>query len=138
MRVLVDTSAWIEFYHPKGDPGVRRHLTRALQRDDVAIVAPIIAELLAGAGTGEESRTLQDDLRGLGLLPLGWDEAVTAGGLAESLSRTGRRTPLVDLLIAAAARRHGCEVWHAGDDHYGVIASVGGPPERNLRGAAKP
>jgi len=135
MRVLVDTSAWIDFYHPKGDPAVKQHLTRALGRDDVTIVAPIIAELLAGTRTDEEGRMLEDDLRGLGLLPLGWDEAVTAGRFAQSLNRTGRRMPLVDLLIAAAARRHGREVWHAGDGHYRVIASVGGPPERDLRRA---
>ncbi len=132
MRVLVDTSAWIDFYHPKGDPQVKSHLAHALERDDVAVIAPIIVEVLAGARTDEENRTLQDDLRGLRLLPLGWEEAVTAGTFARSLGRRGRRPPVVDLLIAAAARRNDCEVWHAGDDHYAAIASVGGPPERNL------
>jgi len=39
-----------------------------------------------------------------------------------------------EMLVAAAAHGHGFEVWHYGDEHYALIASSGGPPQRNLKG----
>ncbi|MBI4279158.1 MAG: PIN domain-containing protein [Armatimonadetes bacterium] len=136
-RALVDTSAWIDFYHPRGSPEVKRLVTQALEDGEVAVTAPVVAELLAGARTEEENRTLQEGLQSLHVLPLAWEEGVTAGRLAQALARTGRRVPVVDLLIAAAAHSHGYEIWHAGDEHYAAIAAAGGPPERNLRPAAR-
>ena len=133
MRVLVDTSAWIDFYHPKGDRVVKHALARALDDHDVGVVAPVIAELLAGAPSDDDAKRLQEDLRALQLIPLGWDEAELAGRFARALIRAGRRTPMIDLLIAAAAHRNGYEVWHAADAHYAAITSVGGPVQRNLR-----
>ncbi len=137
MLALVDTSAWIDFYHPKGDSGVKRQIARAIEQGVVVIVAPVIAELLAGTRTDEDAQALREGLRGLPLLSLGWEEAEAAGRLARELGRAGRRVPLVDLLIAAAARHHGCEVWHAGDEHYEVVGAAGGPPSRNLREARR-
>ncbi len=137
MRALVDTSAWIDFYHPKGDSGVKRQIARAIEQSAVVIVAPVIAELLAGTRTDEETQALREGLRGLQLLPLGWEEAEAAGRLARELGRAGRRAPIVDLLIAAVARHHGCEVWHAGDEHYAAVGAAGGPPSRNLREARR-
>lgn len=137
MRVLVDTSAWIDFYHPKGDPGVKRHIAHAIEQGAAVIIAPVVAELLAGTRTEEEAQVLREGLRGLYVLPLGWEEAEAAGRLARALGRAGRRIPLVDLLIASAAGQNDCEVWHAGDEHYAAVRAVGGPPERNLREARR-
>jgi len=133
MRVLVDTSAWIDFYHPKGDHAVKHAVAHALDDDEVGVVAPVIAELLAGAPSDAAAKRLQEDLRALQIIPLGWDEAEIAGRFARALLRLGRRTPMIDLLIAAAAHRHGYEIWHAADAHYAAINTVGGPTERNLR-----
>lgn len=83
------------------------------------------------------TQVLREGLRGLQALPLGWEEAEAAGRLAQALGRAGRRVPIVDLLIAAAARQNDCEVWHAGDEHYAIVGAVGGPPERNLREARR-
>lgn len=137
MRVLVDTSAWIDFYHPKGNPGVKRHVARAIEQGAVVIIAPVIAELLAGTRTDEETQVLREGLRGLRVLPLGWEEAEATGRLAQALGQAGQRVPIVDLVIAAAARQNDCEVWHAGDEHYAIVGAVGGPPERNLREARR-
>ncbi len=134
MKVLVDTSAWIEFYHPRGSASVKRALSDALEHHDVALIAPVVAELLTGAKDERALRQLQDDLRSLPLLPLGWAEAEAAGRLGRSLARVGRGAPMVDLLVASAAQKHGHEVWHFGDEHYAVISSSGGPANRNLKG----
>jgi len=95
----------------------------------------VIAVLLAGAPSDADAKHLQEDLRALQIIPLGWDEAEIAGRFDRALLRVGRRTPMIDLLIAAAAHRHrhGYEVWHAADAHYAAINTVGGPTERTLR-----
>ncbi|GAB4131746.1 MAG: hypothetical protein Kow001_24740 [Acidobacteriota bacterium] len=43
MTILVDTSAWIEFYHPRGSERVKAALADALTTHDVATTAPIQA-----------------------------------------------------------------------------------------------
>ncbi|GIW36856.1 MAG: hypothetical protein KatS3mg073_1001 [Meiothermus sp.] len=48
-RILVDTSAWIEFYHPKGARQVKQALGNALEVHEIAVIAPIAVELLSGA-----------------------------------------------------------------------------------------
>ncbi|MGC9075621.1 MAG: PIN domain-containing protein [Candidatus Bipolaricaulaceae bacterium] len=132
-KVLVDTSAWIEFYHPQGAAEVKRAVAEALEVHEVSVVAPVIVELLSGTKTKGDYQTLRDDLRALFCLPLGWEEAVAGAELGRKLSRAGWRVPTVDLLIAAAAKCHGHEIWHFGDKHFGAIAEVGGPPQRDLK-----
>lgn len=132
-KVLVDTSAWIEFYHPQGASGVKRLLAEALERHEIAVVAPIVLELLQGAKTQNAYKTLRDDLHALLCLPVGWEEAVIAAKLGWELRRAGRPVPTVDLLIAAAAQQHTCEIWHFGDEHFKVIEAAGGPPQRDLK-----
>lgn len=133
MPVLLDSSAWIEFFHPRGDSNVKRRMAEVIERDEVATVAPVVAELLVGARTSSERQTIERGLRALKLLPLGWEEAALAAGLGQALERRGHRVPLVDLLIAAAALHGRCDVWHAGDQHYDAIARVGGIRVLNLR-----
>jgi predicted nucleic acid-binding protein len=132
-KVLVDTSAWIEFYHPRGAGSVKRALAEALERHEVAVAAPIVAELLRGAKTKDAYKTLHDDLRAVLCLPLGWEESVIAAKLGWELHRAGRPVPTIDLLIAAAARCHQYEIWHFGDEHFKVIEAAGGPPQRDMK-----
>lgn len=132
-RILVDTSAWIEFYHPQGAKRVKQALAEALEREEVAVVAPVVVELLRGAKTESAYRVLHDDLRAVSCLPLGWEEAATAAYLGWKLRRAGQSVPTIDLLIAAAAQRHQHEVWHLGDVHFKAIAAAGGPSERDLK-----
>jgi predicted nucleic acid-binding protein len=138
MPVLLDTSAWIEFFHPNGDPVVKQRVSEAIGDDEVTTVAPIVAELLVGARRSSERQAIERDLGIFRLLPLGWDEAAAAAGVGQALDRAGRRVPLVDLLIAAAAHRNGCELWHLGDEHYDAVADVVGWRVRNLRSTRSP
>ncbi len=134
-RVLIDTSAWIEFYHPQGSPEVKRAVTEALERHEIAAVAPVVVELLSGAKTEKDYEALQADLEALSLLPLREEEALAAARLAWTLARAGQRVPTIDLLIAAAAQVHGYEIWHFGDGHFQTITSAGGPPQHDLSSA---
>jgi len=131
--VLIDTSAWIEFYHVKGDAEIKRLVTEILGREEVVTVAPVVAELLRGAKAAGDRTMIERTLVVQRLLPLGWDQAAVAATLSRTLERQGRRPPLIDLLIAAAALQDRSDVWHAGDEHYETIASVSALRTRNLK-----
>jgi len=132
-RILVDTSAWIEFYHPKGARQVKQALGNALEVHEVAVIAPIAVELLSGAKNERDYGLLAADLQALIWLPLGSEEAEVAGTLAYDLARSGQRVPTVDLLIAGAALVQGCELWHFGDAHFATIAGHSPLQEHNLK-----
>lgn len=132
-RILVDTSTWIEFYHPKGAHQVKQALANALEVHEIAVIAPIAVELLSGAKKEQDYGLLAADLQALFWLPLGSEEAEVAGKLAYDLARSGQRVPTVDLLIGGAALVHDCELWHFGDAHFATIAAHSPLKEHNLR-----
>jgi len=132
-RILVDTSAWIEFYHPKGSSQVKQALSKALEVHEVVVITPIAVELLSGAKNQTDYALLAADLQALTWLPLDVKEAWEAGKLAYDLARSGQRVPTMDLLIAGTALLHGCELWHFGDAHFATIARHSPLQEYNLQ-----
>ena len=133
MLALVDTSAWIEFFHPRGTARVKHALATALEEGIVVTVAPVLTELLAGfePGRAGDARAI-DRLHALEMLALSWDICVRAGDLGRRIARRGQRVPTVDLMIAAAAFAGGHDVWHVGDRHFVVLERAGGPRQRDL------
>jgi predicted nucleic acid-binding protein len=108
--VLVDTSAWIEFFRPGG-----ARLQDQIDFDDVVTCLPVIQEVLQGVDEESSFRQAREAMLCLPIVesPLGLsviDEAV-------ELYRRARRAGLtirsgVDCLIAACAIRHGLAVLH--------------------------
>ena len=131
-KLLIDTSVWIEFYHPKGSRAAKELVQEALERDEVAVVAPVVVELLSGVRKKADYQLVRGDLEHLTLLPLGWEEAMAGAELAWRLARKGKRIPTVDLLISATARLHGYQVWHYGDEHFQIAEQAGGARQRSL------
>jgi predicted nucleic acid-binding protein len=132
-QILVDTSAWIEFYHPRGDKRVKTALIAAFEKDEIGIVAPIIVELLRGAKTQRVYELLWHDLQRLEILELKKSESEAAAQLGWILASKGKRIPTIDLLIAGAAQVHGYEIWHFGDNHFLVASSAGEVFQRDLK-----
>jgi predicted nucleic acid-binding protein len=133
VAALVDTSAWIEFFKPKGDPGVKQALRMALEEGVVVTVAPVLIELLVGLNPARslDAQAIQR-LRALEAVAIDWGVCARAGTLGRALARRGERVPTVDLVIAAAAASGGHDVWHVGDRHFIAIERVGGPRHRDL------
>ena len=133
MAVLVDTSAWVEFFHPRGVAAAKRVIAAALEDGLVVTVAPVLTELLTGLEPNHatDARAI-DHLRALEMLELPWDVCFRAGGLGRRLARRGQRVPTVDLMIATVAARGGHDVWHVGDRHFAAIEAAGGPRHRDL------
>ena len=132
--ILIDTSAWIEFFRATGSPAaaeVRRLLTDQPKR--VMMCEPIAMEILSGALDDQKYATLEQLVNGLPSLPI--DDAVdfrTAAAIYRSARRGGRTIRSInDCLIAAVAMRHGAEVIHQ-DADYDVIAAITTLESRSL------
>ena len=99
---LIDTSAWIEFFRPKGDPLLKARVRDLMSIKEAAYTCPVAFELITGARKEE----LNDLRTGLGLasrfelLPEHWD---LAGSSNAALRAKGVNIPASDLLIATVA-----------------------------------
>jgi predicted nucleic acid-binding protein len=121
--ILVDSSSWIHFLRPDGDPGVRARVEAALTAG-LACWCPLVRlELWNGAGGEREKRVLRDFERlipELAITPAVWDGAHE---LARRCRAAGITVPATDLLIAACAKHHGATLEHA-DADFDLVAEV--------------
>jgi len=133
--ILIDTSAWIEYFRATGSTAaleVRRLLSD--ESDQVVTCEPIAMEVLAGAPNDETYRKLERLLNGLSSLEV---ETATDFRSAADIYRTARRTgktirSINDCLIAAVALRHGARVAHR-DADFDVITAITGLATTSLR-----
>jgi len=98
--ILVDTSAWIDFFRNKGP--VAAVVDDLLGADEVALCGPIVTELRRGLRSGERKKIMAM-LDGCHILPDPlhlWEEA---GDLGCALGRKGATVKTLDLLIATYA-----------------------------------
>jgi predicted nucleic acid-binding protein len=102
--ILVDTSAWIDFF--RGTAPLAGQVDELLAQNQLAICGPILTELRRGFHSVAERRRVLPLLGGCHFLeqpPLLWEEA---GELGFLLGRQGRRVKSMDLLIATYALSH--------------------------------
>ena len=122
MLILPDTSCWIEFFRPGGDQAIRSETLRWLKEDRLAVCGPVRAEILRGARKTEAAR-IADLLGALAHLDSEERDWLTVATHARALADSGHTVPLLDLLIAAIAQRHGVILAHR-DAHFRAIARV--------------
>ena len=123
MKVLVDTSAWVEFLN-----GTRSQEALAVDRllageDDVCTCGVVVAEVFQGIR--REREALEGFFRKMTLLEAaGLTTYLKAAGLYRSLRRRGvtvRST--IDCLIAVLAEEHGCALLFRDRDLRLVVSS---------------
>jgi 2-haloalkanoic acid dehalogenase type II len=120
--VIVDTSVWIEAFRA-GDSVERREVDRLLDTDQVAIVGPVLAEVLQGARSQQEFAALHRTLSVLEFIPETKSGATRAGNVSYQLRRRGAAVGLVDLLIVALALEGGHQVYTL-DEHFQRIPGL--------------
>lgn len=112
--IVVDTSAWIEFFRRSGHPaGVA--LKRLLQEGaDLAVTEIVLMELFAGAKSGSEVREIRSRLMALPLLRLQGLVDYEEAALVYRTCRQGGETirALTDCLIAVVAIREDSAILH--------------------------
>lgn len=133
--ILVDTSAWIEYFRATGSAAaleVRRLLSD--EPDEVVTCEPIAMEILAGASDEQTHRKLERLVNGLSSLEV---ETASDFRSAADIYRAARRTgqtirSINDCLIAAVALRHQARVAHR-DADFDVIEAITGLQTISLR-----
>lgn len=106
--ILIDTSAWIEFFRAK--PPLSDAVDDALDANEAALCGPVATELRRGLRSVAERRRVLPLLGGCHWLadpPRLWEEA---GDLGFFLARKGVTAKSMDLLIATYALAHGSEL----------------------------
>jgi predicted nucleic acid-binding protein len=126
--ILIDTSAWIEYFRATRSPAaieVRRLL--AERTDDVAMCEPVAMEILSGAIDDSAHAKLERLVNGLPSLAV--DAAVdfrTAAQIYRTARRAGQTIRSInDCLIAAIAIRHNANVVHRDADFDVIVAMTG-------------
>jgi hypothetical protein len=120
--VIADTSVWVPFFNRPGSPE-KEALDALIDGDRVALVGIVMAELLQGCRTPKEAELILSKVTGLRFLETTFSTWKRTGDLSASLRRKGITLPLSDVLIAALATEHRCEVYTL-DPHFHQIPGL--------------
>lgn len=120
--VIVDTSVWVEYFKG-GDALTRAALRDLIRAEQTALVGVVLAELLQGCRTPKEAEMILSKLAGLRFLETDFSTWRRSGELSASLRRKGITLPLSDLIIAALALEHHCQVYTL-DPHFDRIPGL--------------
>ena len=108
-RVIVDTSAWIEFFRDR-DQRMAGAVGELLERGVAVLVGPVLAELTQGARTRGERAAVGRLMEVLDYREIQRGDWEQAGKTARRLRRRGLTVPLIDTLVATLARRYDLQV----------------------------
>jgi predicted nucleic acid-binding protein len=118
--VIVDTSAWIEFFRRDGAPAVKLAMKALIEELEATLCGPVEMEFLGGARPHERPRIQSrfDILPYLANDQKLWREAATHYA---TLRAVGITLPWNDALIATLAISKNCRVY-AIDQHFESMA----------------
>ena len=125
MRVLVDTSAWVEFFN--GTDSLESHAIAMLLQgdDDVCTCGVVVAELLQGLRRDQERKQIERFFGEMTFLDAsGIATYVRSADLYRGLRRKGitvRST--IDCLVAVLAEENGCLVLARDRDLSAILSS---------------
>ncbi len=119
-KVLVDTSAWIDFFRKK-DPTRHGFVASLLRQGYAAATGIICLELLRGAKTSKELTFLTDLFETIEMVNTSHATYIDAGKMGYELARNGYTLGVVDLMIAQLAIENGLALFTL-DEHFTIIA----------------
>lgn len=122
--VLVDSSVWIDYYHPRGSTSLKNRIQEALRHGLVATIGLIAMEVLQGAPNASVFEQLQEDFLGLRWFETTQSLWLEAARLGARLRQQGENLPATDVLIAATAAHYRCRLWHRDADFTRIARHV--------------
>ena len=126
--ILIDTSAWIEFFRRRGDAAVKSRVAGFVETGDAAFCGPILYELMLGARPAETAliRKVLGFCQCLEFPIAVWDRGAS---LEKGMRQKGITIPRDDILVAAAALHHDVPLY-CSDKHFQIIARHAAPKLR--------
>jgi len=122
-KILVDTSAWIEFFRKK-DPHYKVIL-ELIDNTKVCCLGIVLAELLQGAKSQKELDVLKEFLFVFDFLPESTEMWRKAGELSYLLRQKGKSVGLSDCYISVVAKTNDAALLTL-DKHFEVIGKETG------------
>ncbi|MFQ5743633.1 MAG: PIN domain-containing protein [Acidobacteriota bacterium] len=119
--IVVDSSAFIEYYRPSGEPVARAAVSDAIRSDLVVVNGIIQVELMAFAAREADHASLGADFQAFHWLELGRRDFDLAAEIGFGMRSKGITIPATDLIIAACAIHSGAILYHL-DAHFDRIA----------------
>ena len=119
--IVVDSSAFIEYYRRTGLPDVQGAVAAAMAADQVAVNGIIQVEICAFASGNSDRVQLESDFQAFHWLELQRRDFEVATELGFVLRRQGLTIPTTDLVIAASAIRADAHLLHH-DSHFDQVA----------------
>ena len=120
--VVADTSVWIPFFNQPESPE-KGEIDALIDADHLVLVGMVLAELIQGCRSSREVDMILSKLTGLRFLETNLSSWKRAGELSFALRRKGVTLPLSDLIIAALALEHQCQVYTL-DPHFEQIPGL--------------
>ena len=120
--VFVDTCIWASFF-AKPNSSEQRAVSGLLRLDRVALVGPIVAEVLLGIRRRDQADWVGSRMKLSHYVEADWDHWRSAAELGRDLAGLGHRLPLSDLLVAAVALDFGTSVYST-DPHFDLIPDL--------------
>ncbi len=124
MRVLVDSTVWIDFFRAFDAPHTRRLKSLLATGEGVCICGHVFAEVLRGTRHDEQYRKVKRHFEAMEYLPMDQQSFKKAADIYRHLRRNGITLKnTVDTFIAAVALEHGVYLLH-NDSDFDLVASA--------------
>ncbi len=118
-RVLIDTSAWIDYFQA-AESAASEQMDETLSNRDVYVPKVVIAELIQGAKSEKEINVTKGFLDAFTIIEEGKETWYKAARLSFDLKRKGKTINLTDCYIAVMAKEHNCSILTL-DKHFREI-----------------
>ena len=117
MRVLIDTSAWIDFF--RGAPSRENALLKDClgRRDHIFVTGAIVQEILQGIRDDSQYRSIKEYLLLFTKVDAEFSDYIEAADIYRALRKKGLTiNGAIDCLIAVVALRHRLSLLHKDSD----------------------
>jgi predicted nucleic acid-binding protein len=120
--VIVDTLIWASFFSKPGSTE-KLAVDELIDADRVALLGPIVAEVLLGFRRKEQADWIASRLRLVHHPETIWDDWRMAAEIGRGLATSGHSLPVSDLLIIAVAKRIDVSVYST-DPHFDLVPDL--------------
>jgi hypothetical protein len=123
-KVLVDTSAWIEYFrNPEAEAASA--LDEIIDDCEVCVPKVVLAELMQGAKSAREIAVIEGFFDAFRVIDQSGETWIEAGRLAYDLKKKGKTIPLLDCYLAVMAKEHSCTILTL-NRHFQEIKEIAG------------